>query len=535
MATKKGTPAGDVSAEGEEVQLLPPAERSDFIITARPEAEALTQTGLFGDEELPIPKPPAPKYEELYVPEGGITRYKKGIAALHSIPVGGNHTLNSRRVMDAIVAIVQLHFARMPKHQREMLRELEASPMFRVTKGELRHLAGIASKKFGRVEDVLDFLHEMRINWNIMGEDSKVEWQMTSRFLASWGKGVGKYDGQVCFSIDPRVLDLILEPAFYARLNLDIQRQLGTETSYALYQNAWRFIGTAHKVTTDYPVAYWIELLMGPCRYVQTRDGEKFVVDYSEWKARYLKPAIEKINSIAGLAHTLELVEKKVGNSLKVKRLQFRFIPKQQEKLDLPMTWPDPVLASLKSLGFEDSDVAELAQGFSLDEVVESLDRYRKAEAMKKSAGQRIGAPTAFFNGILSNVHSQAKFEAEEMEAIEKKARAEELERRSKEQQERASFEFGQFQTKRVMENFGFWPEERRAALWQAFSATPEYQKGKLLWGSKGMACTHMGAWGLFKTWVFKSKPEDYNELLPNPEDRSLEAWLVWRLSAVPA
>lgn len=506
-------------------------EDTDFLITARPEA-ADPQPSLFSADELAIPKQPPQKYDELQLPVGGISQYRKGIAALHSVPTNGSHTLNSRRIMDAIVALVQIHFKRLPKPHREMLLKMEASPVFRVSRAELREMAGIQSKSFDRVKEVLERLHDMKINWNVLGEDAQVQWEMKSRFLASYGIGQGVYEGQVCFSIDPRVLELVLEPRLWVSLHLDVQKQLGTETSYALYQNTWRYIGTTNKVTASFATATWIELLMGPCRYVKTLpNGDKRVVDYSEWKARYLKPAIEKINNVSALAHTLELIE--IRSSLKVRRLQFKFVPKLQAKLDLPVTWDEPVVEALKSLGFQDNEIAVLSHGFSLDEVVESLNRFRGAENKKKALGQRIVAPKAFFNGILNNVNTQASLDDEAVNELEKKARAEEAEARAKDAQERATYEFNAFQTGRLVESLDDWLPERRQELLSAFEASPDFPKVRPLltngWDKPGKA-----VWTMLKSWLLLARPADFYELLPNPEDRSLEAWLMWRLSKEP-
>lgn len=502
------------------LERLQPGEENHFRMLTQPDGEA--QPSLFSAGELLAPK--------------GLAKFRKGIAALHTVPVSKErgHTLNSRRVMDAIAALVQIDFKRRPRHQVDMLREMEASPMFRVTKKELRTTAGVASKNFGRVEDVMEMLHDMKIQWNILGEESDVEWNMTSRFLASYGIGVGANQGMVCFSIDPRVMNLILEPRLWVTLNLDVQRQLPTETSYCLYQHAWRYIGTTQKVTADFPVATWIELLMGHSRYVQTDEAtkEKRVVEYSEWKKRYLLPAIEKINSVSALGHTLELMETRAG--LKVKRIQFKFIPKRQERLDLPLTWPDQIVDSLKKLGFTDGEVADLAQGFTLDEVVESLTRYRTADDRKRAQNERIGSPKSFFHGVLKNVSDQLELDEAALAAIERKTRAEEAERRASEGQARATAEFTQRQTKRFSENLRSWPSERSQALFSAFEKSADFARAKLL-VNKGWEQAGQGAFSILKAWVLKERPEDFQDLLPNPEDRSLEAYLVWRIDGADA
>lgn len=489
------------------------AEQADFKITS---ANPTEQQSLFSPGELQAPK--------------GLKQYRKGIAALHSIPVNRAHTLNSRRVMDAIVALVQLDFKKRPKHQVEQLRAMEASPLFKVSKGELRKMAGIASKSFGRVEAVLELLGDMKVTWNVMGEDTQVEWKMNSRFLASWGIGQGPNEHLVCFSIDPRMLDLVLEPRLWVTLNLEVQHQLTTESSYALYQNAWRYIGTASKVTADFPVATWIELIMGPSRYVQTDEatGNKRVVDYSEWKKRHLLPAMERVNSLAALGHTLELVETKSG--LKVRRIQFKFVPKRQEALELPITWPDPVVDALKGLGFSSGEVADLAQGFSLDEVVESMTRYRQAAERMRERNQRISSPKAFYNGILTNVTQQDGLDEDQLLAIETKARTEEAQRQAAERQERAQQAFSQRQTKRLASALDEWTPERRAELLGAFESSPDAAKAKLLLAKGWDSSTSTGAWALLKAWIMRERPSLLVELLPNPEDQSMEAWVLWRM-----
>lgn len=512
---------GVANAEGEQEGVAVPlarmtvAEQANFKITS---ANPTEQQSLFSPGELQAPK--------------GLKQYRKGIAALHSFPVNRAHTLNSRRVMDAIVALVQLDFKKRPKQQVEQLRAMEASPLFKVSKGELRKMAGIASKYFGRVEAVLEALGDMKVTWNVLGEDTQIGWKMNSRFLASWGIGQGPNEHLVCFSIDPRVLDLVLEPRLWVTLNLEVQHQLTTESSYALYQNAWRYIGTANKVTADFPVATWIELIMGPSRYVQTDEatGDKRVVDYSEWKKRHLLPAMERVNSLAALGHTLELVETKSG--LKVRRIQFKFVPKRQEALELPITWPDPVVEALKGLGYSSGEVADLAQGFSLDEVVESMTRYRQAADRMRERNQRISSPKAFYNGILTNVTQQDGLDEDQMLAIETKARAEEAQRQAAERQERAQQAFSQRQTKRLALALDEWAPERRAELLAAFESSPDAAKAKLLLAKGWDSSTSTGAWALLKAWITRERPALLVDLLPNPEDQSLEAWVLWRMES---
>jgi hypothetical protein len=466
---------------------------------------------------------------ELLTPPA-LSKFRKGISLLHSMPVSRdqNHTLNTRRVMDAILALVQIEFKRMPKQVVEKMREYEASPMFYVSKGELRKMAGIGTKNYEQIEKVLERLYEMPLNWNVLGEDSAIEWNMRSRFLSTFGTGEGAKAGMLCFAIDPRVLSLILEPKLWVTMQFEVLPQLRLEAAYTLYQHAWRYIGTTNKVTADFPVTTWIELLIGHSRHVKVdaATGEKSVVDYSDFKRRYLVPAIERINGINSLQHTLELKEHRSG--LKVKRLQFKLVAKRQATLDLPMQWPDEVVESLKSIGFSVEEVANLSQGLSLDEVVESLNRFRQAQERKAKSGDRIASPKFFFNGILTNVVSQGGVD-EKLEDLAKQAKADEVERLRADREERAHLEFNQRRHKTFKAALWAWPEERRLDLLQGFENSGLNTTTRQLI-SKGWEAAGMSVWVELREWVLNHRPDDYADLLPNPEDQTMEAWLMWRL-----
>lgn len=512
-----------------ELTILGAGEQSAFVMAPPAEQQ---QPSLFPAGELLVPR--------------AFDLVKKGISALHSVPATKehNHTLNSRRFMDAIAVLIQLELKKLPKAIFEQIQasmsgewregetvRIEASPMFRVSLSELTKLAGAKTNNRAHVIESLQLLHDMVLRWNVRGEDGEVEWDMRSRFLTTFGVGQGRYKGMVCFSLDPRVLALVLDPKLFVKLSLEVMHQLGLEASYSLYQQCWRYINTVHKVTAAWPVYVWIELMIGNSRYVQVdpATGDKYVVEYSDFKRRTLLPAIERINSIATLGHTLELKERLSG--LKVHTLQFAFIPKKQERLDLPLTWPENLVESLKAFGFTEDALAEMAQGYGLDEVGEALKRFHQMSERMQGNGKRIVSPKNYFESILRNVASEAEFGEEQIAALEKKAREEEAARVSAERQERAKHDFGKRQTSQFIESLAAWPEARRQELLSAFEASPEYPKTRVLLAKSGWdPKTSYGAWVSLKAWVAKEKPDTYEELLPNPEDRDLEAWLMWRL-----
>lgn len=469
--------------------------------------------------------------EDLIIPDA-LRSMRKAVSAIHASPIKAEHaqSLNSRRLFDACILVAQLDFKKREHAQIVRMKNERISPMFETRITDLSRLASIPGKNFERVYSELDQLFEMRLNWNVVGEDSEIEWAMKSHFLSSIGYGRGQKRGLIRFSIDPAILDIVLEPSNWATLSLQAMEGLGTAASYALYQNAWRYVNTTAKVTAALPVETWIELLVGKSRYV-VEDPEmgKRVQNYADFKRRTLVDAIRRVNEIQALSYELELKELKSGH--RVSKLQFKFIPKKSQSLGLPVNWPADVLRVLTSIGFSEREIENLSQARSHEEVTDSILKLKAAEGRMRALGKPIASKKAYFNGILANIASGATMDDLDHEKIEAEARLIEAQRVAEDRQERRIREFSRFQSERFITRLFEMVDSTRMDLFAEFEASTEGAKAKLL-VTKGWNPKNVGALSIFKSWLTKTHPALMEALLPNPEDKNLEAWMAWRLDA---
>ena len=468
--------------------------------------------------------------EDLIIPET-IRSIRKAVSAIHATPLRPEHSqsLNSRRLFDACILVAQIDFRKREKQQvLERVRSERLSPMFETRVTDLARLAGIPGKNYERIYEELDQLFEMSLRWNIVGEDSEVQWEMKSHFLSSLGYGRGQKRGLIRFSIDPSILEIVLEPSNWATLSLQAMEGLGTASSYALYQNAWRYVNTHAKVTAILPTTTWVELLMGQSRYVvDDPAGGKRVANYGDFKRRVLMDAIRRVNDIQALSYTLELKEYRSGT--RVSKLQFKFVPKQQPSLGLPLTWPEDVLGVLERLGFTRAEIENMSQANSYEEVADSILRLKAAEVRMKALGRPITSKKSYFNGILANIAAGAVGDELDHEKLEAEAKAQEAQRAADLRHARRKEEF----SKHVSEVFATRLYELDAAdreeIIRSFEASPAASKARLLI-EKGWTAKNVGALAILRGWLATDRSEVLDRILANPEDKDFNAWMAWRL-----
>lgn len=466
---------------------------------------------------------------DLIIPET-LRTMRKAVAAIHATPIKAEHaqSLNSRRLFDACILLAQIDFRKRGPEALERVKTERLSPVFETRVTDLARLAGIPGKNYTRIYSELDRLFEMILRWNIIGEGQDVEWEMKSHFLSSLGYGKGHKRGLIRFSFDPQVLEIILEPSNWATLTLQAHEGLTTAASYALYQNCWRYVTTNQKVTAPLPTATWVELLLGPCGYLE-RDPEEGVrvVRYADFKRRVLLDALRRVNDNPALSYTLALKEIKSGT--RVVRLQFKFIPKDTPSLGIPLTWPREIVALLDNLGFDAKEIEDLSQGRSYEEVAESIVRMKDAEARLKKLGKRISSRKAYFNGILENIAAGATAAELDDERLEQEATAREAQRAAQLRQERLKEAFEQHSSQRFAESVFSLDEPARSALFADFEAANTAATVQALY-AKGWGPQNRPALALLRKWLLDTQPERFRLLMPLPQDVDFAAWMAWRI-----
>lgn len=493
----------------------------DFEILAAEAQARGTQEKLFHSDELLLPE--------------SVNLYRKPVAAIHSIPERRDASLklSARKLLEALPLAVQLDLRKRPKEQVQALvrkiREDRATPLFEIRTKELARLAGLSTSNMERIHDTLAELVGFRFSWNVLGEDGKAQYESVAPFLIRRDKGIGDKFGYTRFAFEPEILLWFLEPNMWANLSWTVLSGIGREagpgqeSAFGLYQNIWRYIGTSAKVTPALDLATWIDLIIGPSRFVEVdAKGGKKVVDYKDFKRRYLVPGLEILNAHPALNHTVEFKEEKSGR--RVVRLRFKFIPKLQKAFDFPLGWPAEMLKELENIGFTDKEVANFSQLYQFEQVAEALKRLHEAEHRWHKKGSKIYSRPAFFRGILVNVaKGEAQSEAEDARLLEEAER-----KRQQEQDE---------QRMRVLqEKFA---AHQRAVLAQAIQAMPPDERDRLV--SDHLAARPQDRI-MFKPgkldgmyfimlcqWLAEARPDLHASFLPQARDRDFQPWMAWK------
>ena len=458
-----------------------------------------------------------------------VRTYTKAVSAIHAIP-GAPVTINVRRLMDACILVAQIYYRKLPRDVVEKMREVRASPMFEVRINYLRTLGGIKEQNIEPLKEDLETLRKVGFNWNVISEDRSVEFNMKSSFVTTYGVGTGGSAGWLRFALEPAALELILDPRMYASFSLQVMATLRTESSYSLYQATWRYINTDNKCTPLLPVETWIELIKGPSRYVQEdlKTGVKTAVSIGDFKRRDLIPAISRINEVDALNYTLKLQERKSGN--KIQGWQFSFIPKRQRsiKFEIPHSWPVEMDALLKSMGFNEQDLADMSESYGADEIAEGLRRLEAAEMRLKQKGNHIRSRRHYLRTTLENMDAAKKSTLLEDEKIEelasRKADEEAAERRRRDQ-------VAQFESRQqalVDAGIQSLSHDEQETLLARFKESLNVTEKSFL--EKDPNIEKRPTKILFRKWLEANRKDLLRAFLPNPHDQAFEAWQSWRL-----
>ena len=465
------------------------------------------------------------KSEELIVP-ASLSTLKKSVAAIHSIS-DQSQTLNNMRLFNACILVAHLDFKARKDLDVAKVRSELITPVFEIRITELAKLAGIPGKNFERVYEELNHLLDMKMQWNMVGEDGTIEMGMKAPFLTLLGIGKANTSkrGLIRFSIETHVLVNLLEPAIWASLSLSALHSFKSKSSYSLFEKVFKYLGTQRKLTADLATDLWIKLILGPSRFVKEENGE-VKVNYKDFKRFHLVPAIEEINAHPALAYTIELLEKKRGN--RVASLQFGFHKKVQQNLELPIAWSGDTLNTLKFIGLNEEEILDFSQSNSLARVLDAIEVLRQQETKLKAKGQRIGSRKAYFLGILKNLGDGvdgASLNAQELEKSISEMQEAELATQRRERQQKA---FAAHQHEVFVRNMFTRPDFTQ--LIETFSIANENSDVIKRFIKNGVDESNVPLMQMIKHWIKENKPHLLGDLLPLPQDQNIEDWLSWKL-----
>ena len=447
---------------------------------------------------------------------------KKAVQAIHSYPTNGVQSVTTRKLLNALVVHAQDVFAKMSPDDRQAVKAVRGTPLFRIPIKRLLVLMGSeSSNNYERIYSALEAIFAWDIKWNLMGDTpsgSGVIEEVTSRIISQYSKGIGDRIGMVSYEVPHDVLMLLLEPHPYATVNLRVVNQMGSSYAIALYESCVRYLGTTNKVTAVLPVEKWINIIAGVGKYENS---------YKNFNKFALKPAMKWLETIDSCPFT---VEPRVvyGPRKRVVGLQFKMHLKQQQSLDveMPPTWdPRTIEALRKVYGMSEKEMALLSRMASEAELQEAMSRDSVMIARKSKAGEIVSNRAAYLRGILRNLQ-QGKPKDQEPEEDQEELASKSVQTamvRAKKKQE----EFEEFRKARLREQLLDLPEHALDNLRDEFSELKGNEGLIGQWLRAGWSKPHPGLLASFLNWVIASKPEIVGRMLAKPEESDFAVWMM--------
>ena len=158
--------------------------------------------------------------------------------------------------------------------------------------------------------------------------------------------------------------------------------------------------------------------------------------------------------------------------------------------------------------------------------------RLRASDEKLKAQGRPITSRKAYFIGILSNVAAGAGQSEIDDERIEAEVREQESAAAAKERESRVREAFSRHQSEVFAAELFAIDDAKRDEMIAQFQLSESGVKTSLLWG-RGWRPANVGALAVLRAWLVDEKPDVLARLLPNPQDKTLEAWSAWRIDSI--
>lgn len=146
-----------------------------------------------------------------------------------------------------------------------------------------------------------------------------------------------------------------------------------------------------------------------------------------------------------------------------------------------------------------------------------------------RAKGRVITSKKAYFEGILRNIAQGAASADIDHEAIEAAARQQEAERAA-EVRQRLKEAFQEHQKERFVEWLFSIPDADRQAYLDLFKASSDFTPPVRVVMDKALTPLNVSAVALLRVWLAKTYPALMDNVLCNPEDKSFDARMAWRL-----
>ncbi|MBV7407351.1 replication initiation protein [Maritimibacter sp. DP1N21-5] len=247
---------------------------------------------------------------------------KKHVAAIH---VSGKLTLLQRKLSNVLLLNAYDTLVTQRRHQ--------------IDARTLCMMIGYNSNDFDTLKDSLKGLVETVAEWDMLDEEGRQEWGVSS--LLSYAK----LKGGVCeYAYSDALAEKMHDPKVFALINLNIQRRFTSGHALALYENCYRFVRTG---STGWWELDLFRRLMGVA-------DSAYYETFKHLNAKIIKPAVAEVNKTSNIVLTPET--RKMGRQVTA----IRFLISENPQLailgldDGEGLRNTPVYARLRGLGVSD-------------------------------------------------------------------------------------------------------------------------------------------------------------------------------------
>ncbi|MGH1466598.1 MAG: replication initiation protein [Cognatishimia sp.] len=280
---------------------------------------------------------------------------KKNVAAIH---ISGKLSLLQRKLSN--VLLLNAYDA------------LTSAQSHSIDARTLAMMVGYNSNDFDTLRGSLRALAETVAEWDMLDEDGKQEWGVSS--LLSYAK----LKNGVCeYAYSPALAQKLHDPKIYALINVHIQRNFSSGHGLALYENCYRFVRTG---STGWWSLETFRKLMGVT-------GSSYYESFKHLNAKIIKPAVAEVNKSSDIEITPEFQKK--GRAV----TDIRFLIKENPQLamfqidDSDGTRNLPVYKALIAQGISDRLARQWIAEHGADYVNEKLSYMGQQSGVKSKVG----------------------------------------------------------------------------------------------------------------------------------------------------
>jgi plasmid replication initiation protein len=231
----------------------------------------------------------------------------------------------------------------------------------------------------------------IRVLYNILGKDKKNK----TGFLTLL-ESVEIENGICTYAFSKKLIELLDNPTFYAKINLLIQKKFDSKYALFLYELCIDYVGINQTPTID------LELFR---TYMGIQENE-----YSEFKAfnsKIIKIALKEINKKSDLLVEVKFVKK----DKKVVRIKFLIEKKYQETENrnvIPATFDvvsNEIIKHLNSLSVSEKDIQKIIQTYPQELILEKINLLKSSKtAIKNVSAWLISALKDNYKSVSYNI-----------------------------------------------------------------------------------------------------------------------------------